>query len=102
MIIASVFLTACPPTAETIRPKPIEPNDTDWCTAGCEYLSTLPGQDGNLGCLESRPLNLPDGGVVSCQQFCEETQKKGRALSPKCWVEEVKKCSDIEPVCRHK
>lgn len=101
VLIIALFLAGCPVSTDPLRPAPIEPKDTDWCEAGCKYLDSLPGQDGNLGCLESRPLQLPDGGMVSCKQFCEETQRKGRALSPKCWVEKVKKCEDIEPVCRH-
>lgn len=100
IVLLGLVVAGCPPMQEPVRPAPVEPKDTDWCERGCKHLDSLPGQDGKQGCLESRPLPLPDGGVVSCQKFCEDTQKKGRALSPKCWAKKVNKCEDIELLCR--
>ena len=100
IIILSVLLIGwnCN-TSNTPVPHPVEPSDTNYCEAGCKHLMDLPGQDGQKGCLEARPLQLPDGKFQSCKDFCTETQKNGRALSPKCWLE-VKECSAIETQCR--
>lgn len=98
-IIITTILISCIPKNEVVKPSPKEPEDTEWCKAGCEHLMTLPGQDGLPGCIEGRPLYISTGETVSCEQFCRETQEKGRALNPKCWTT-LNKCEDIETICR--
>lgn len=98
-IFLSILFWGCMPPQNVIKPDPQEPEDTDWCGRGCAHLSTLEGQDGLQGCLESRPLYLNDGTKVSCEQFCIETQEKGRALNPKCWTT-LNACEDLETICR--
>lgn len=80
------------------KPNIVIPSDISSCKAGCDYLDTLPGQDGKKGCLESRPLIEKDGGIISCEEFCTITEKNGRALNPKCWTT-LKSCDEIE-ACR--
>ena len=98
-LIIVISFISCIPRDNIVRPEPKEPEDTDWCKAGCEHLMTLPGQDGLPGCVEGRPLYLSNGGKVSCEQFCVETQQKGRALNPKCWTT-LNSCEDLETTCR--
>lgn len=91
-----LVMTGCP---ATLRPNPVVPTDTDWCGKGCDHLMTLTGRDGQQGCEEARPLNMPDGSVVSCEEFCKETQDNGRSIHPSCWVD-VTDCNLIEMQCR--
>jgi len=74
---------------------PKTPQDTEWCSVGCKHLQTLTGRDGKAGCEESRSLDGPNGEIVTCEQFCRESQDKGRNLYPSCWAE-AKSCTDIE------
>lgn len=91
--IGMVVLIGCPSTPAS--PSPKVPTDTDWCKPGCEHLQRLPGRDGSLGCEEARVLELPGGEIVTCEQFCKETQNAGRNLYPSCWVKATK-CEDVE------
>lgn len=83
----------CTPEPQTPIPQP--PPDTDYCKPGCEHLQQLTGRDGRPGCEEARVLELPGGEIVTCQEFCENTQKAGHFLYPSCWVK-VNKCDEIE------
>lgn len=97
LILCSCIILGCyelPP-----RPIPVEPDDTGYCDPGCKHLKTLKGRDNKIGCEESRDLIMPSGDIVSCLDFCEETQRNGRSLHPRCWVE-IKECKDIERKCR--
>lgn len=91
LMIASVLI-ACPIPQ---RGEPQAPNDTEYCALGCAHLLKLPGRDGNPGCEEARVLELPGGELLTCEQFCVETQDKGRSLCPSKWLE-AKSCSEIE------
>ena len=92
-----LLLISC---CENMDPKPniVVPTDINYCKAGCEHIANLPGQDGKKGCLESRDLIFPDGGKESCEEFCISTEKNGRAIEPKCWVN-LQSCDQIE-TCR--
>lgn len=87
--------------AASCNPQPVIhpeiPTDTDYCKTGCEYLLTLPGRDGHPGCEEARVLELPSGDILTCEQFCVDTQNRGRSLCPSRW-KEAKTCEDIEPL----
>lgn len=80
-------------------PNPVIPTDTYACKAGCDHLLTLTGRDGHPGCEEARVLELPNGDIKTCEQFCTETQNNGRSIHPSCWVT-LTKCNDIETSCR--
>ena len=41
-----------------------------------------------------------DGGTMTCQAFCEYELKNSVPLNPKCLVENLKDCSQIETICR--
>ena len=110
VIVAAVFVgtltytgVGCPgqatktvsPSASVDGPSPVKPSDTEWCSTGCKYLKMLPGRDGTMGCEESRVLELPNGDILTCEEWCTREQKAGRNLYPSCWPK-AKKCSDIE------
>ena len=83
-------------TPAKFTPTPIDAVSTSYCKPGCDHLKSLPGQDGKLGCLESRNLVYPhDAGVQTCEQYCVERMNEGRDMRAKCWVS-VSKCEDIE------
>lgn len=86
-----------PGGASTSSTAPMVPPDTNQCHSGCEALARLTGRDGKPGCEESRPLELPGGGSMTCEQWCTGEQKLGRELSPSCW-KNVTKCQDVETV----
>lgn len=96
-----VFLIAsCYPVALVPDPKTPTEDDIKYCDIGCKHLQSLVGRDGAMGCEESRDLIYPSGAVETCRQFCEDTQRNGRWLNPKCWANEVTKCEEIETKCR--
>ena len=86
LIGLAILLFAAFSLGATCRPvpTPIEPLDTADCHAACVNLR-------NLGCVEGQPLE--DG--TSCREFCEETQRSGHALRPKC-VMKISMCVDID------
>ena len=69
------------------KPVVIVPDDTDQCPAACENLRSL-------GCEAGQTLE--DG--TTCEQFCEETQKRGHALDPTC-LATIKSCGEIASKC---
>ena len=116
LFLIPFLLIGCPAQEPEIpRPVPFTDDDPQWCKAGCDNLRSLPGQDGELGCLESRPLIHPQlcqiesecevGKCVrahcteTCEEFCQDTIKNGRFLGPKCWST-IKSCDQIETTCR--
>ena len=88
----AMALFACP---QPQRGVPQEPTDTEYCGIACTHLLSLEGRDGNPGCEEARVLELPDGDILTCEQFCIDTQKRGRSLCPSKWME-AKECEDVE------
>lgn len=102
LFIIGFIISICACNSQQIpKPQPQIPTDSDSCEPGCQHLSQLPGQDGNLGCFETRPLQMPDGTTKSCKDYCLERQAAGRSLHPSCWIS-LTSCSDIEKVCRQK
>jgi hypothetical protein len=93
IILSILFIiSSC---SEVNNPSPIVPSDTPWCKVGCEHLQHLTGKDGQIGCEESRSLELPGGDMITCEQFCTETQNSGRNLYPSCWAT-AKSCNELE------
>lgn len=98
-IISALFLGlsaliaggGCPPAKVSSQ----VPTDADWCKPGCEHLQQLVGRDGHQGCEESRSLDMPDGEIVTCEEFCKQTETAGRNMFPSCWTL-VKTCDEIE------
>ena len=72
-------------------PTPPVPPDTDKCVSACANLT-------KLHCSEGDPIKMSDGSVVTCEQFCRDTQNQGVYLNPDC-VSKVTKCSDVETKC---
>jgi hypothetical protein len=116
VVLIPFLLIGCPnQPPEPPRPVPFADDDPSWCKAGCDNLRSLPGQDGEPGCLESRPLireqlcqihaECEVGQCIlahcqeSCEDFCKVTIENGRFLGPKCWST-IKSCEEIETVCR--
>lgn len=94
-LVFTMILLACP--VQEI-PKPQIPMDTESCEVGCSYLLSLKDErDGHPGCQEARVLELPDGDILTCKQFCEDTQNRGRSLCPSRW-KEAKQCGDVEKI----
>jgi hypothetical protein len=95
-------LNSCP--SSPILPAPPEVIDADMCKPACDHLK-------ELGCEEGEPVDTgedcPPGmgckdascieGVcmVTCERFCEETEKNGVWLNPTCVVN-VASCDKIE------
>lgn len=104
-LIALLLTISCQPGGTSnpgpnveVVPNIVVPQDINYCKPGCDNLSKLTGPDQKPGCLESRPLIYSDGGVQSCEDFCTMTEKNGKELSPKCWVN-IQSCDEIE-FCR--
>lgn len=72
-------------------PAPPTPPNSDRCVNACSHLTLLK-------CPEAEPIKLADGSVVTCEQFCRETQQQGVWLNPAC-VETVKTCAEVETKC---
>lgn len=65
------------------------------CDQACDYARQLPGQDGQMGCLEARSFWTPEGYLISCEEFCQESQQHGKNLQPSCWLK-AHSCQEIE------
>jgi hypothetical protein len=100
-----LFLLIGCPGKPTEAPRPWFPDDDPrWCEAACDHLRSLKGQDGEVGCIESRPVihdqicqmdfECEAGKCVRarCTESCEEACDTTRA---KCWVS-VKSCAKAE------
>lgn len=72
----------------------------EWCGMGCFHLQHLIGRDGLPGCEESRSLPGLNGEVITCEQFCRDTENNGRELSPDCWIQ-VNSCSELDELRKH-
>jgi hypothetical protein len=108
MAVISVFIFGCAHCSST--PNPPIPNDSSYCAAACTKMF-------DLGCEEGQPLDTPlidgrctqgmptddvDGGIIcrtECAAFCESIQSSLVWLHPKCIVEKVTQCSEIETLC---
>lgn len=99
LILLMTCMVGCPPAPVIKDPTTPTDEDIQACKPGCEYLMTLTGRDGQPGCEEARPIIFNDGHVSSCQEFCEDIQRQGRMLNPKCWMT-VQSCEEIEDKCR--
>lgn len=40
-----------------------------------------------------------DGGIMTCKEFCEYEMSNSVQLNPKCIVEKVTECSQVETIC---
>lgn len=89
----ALILIACPVPVPPGEPQ--APNDSEYCGLGCAHLLKLEGRDGAPGCEEARVLELPDGDILTCEQFCLDTQKRGRSLCPSSWLKATQ-CEDVE------
>ena len=84
IFVVSLFLAGCP------RPLPVprEPPDTHLCPAACAKLD-------KLGCEEAEPIEMRDGSMVTCTEFCVDLQQKGHWLNPTC-VSEISSCEGMD------
>ena len=105
LIALALFATNCIGCPPNITPDPIVIVDTNMCQPACTNLRAL-------GCEEGTPIftgepcnagmGCSDGATcidymckVTCERFCEDTQKNGVWLNPTC-VTKITDCSDIE------
>lgn len=44
-------------------------------------------------------VETENGGKMSCKEFCEYEMRNSVQLNPKCLVENLKECSEIETIC---
>jgi len=107
VLFASALLVGCPHPVdrEAPGPRPINPPDTDLCSAMCQHLG--PKDKGGLGCEEGMPVydsdkpgpaNVPN---TSCEDFCKTSQDRGVFLNPRC-LKLVPSCDKIEEFRKHK
>ena len=87
ILFALAVLTGASCQRPSQMPVVIQPDDTADCGAGCAHLKKLGCPEGDV---------LPNG--TTCKAWCEETQKKGHALGPSCWVT-VKECTNLDAKC---
>lgn len=81
-------LGGCPHTY-TGPDRPVVPQDTHMCGAGCERLM-------ELGCPEAEGSEPED--PESCRKDCEYVQENGLSVSPSCWAE-MTDCDQLETDC---
>ena len=81
----------------------IEPKDGDYyCGPACDAMKNeLINDDGGIGCSPlGDPVELEDGGTISCEQWCIELIYNGIDFNPECIATKIKKCEEIESICR--
>ncbi len=97
-----LFLFGCDPKK---IPVIHTPDDTETCPDACAHLrklrceeaSTVPNAWCENGSIPKKS-GCSDGsapGDLTCERFCEQTQKKGHALTPTCVVR-IGRCADLE------
>lgn len=87
LTVSTLFLLLTVACDREVVPDPHIPTDTHNCAPACANLQ-------RLSCPEGDDLEV-DGKVVTCADFCEETQKKGHALNPTC-VAKINTCGAID------
>jgi len=95
---ALALLLACSPSKDPPTPQPPVPPDTDLCGAVCAHLANLHCEEGSpvYDSDEPGPRGVPN---LSCQAFCEKTQKRGVYVNPTCILKVTsvtKGCPEVE------
>jgi hypothetical protein len=96
-----LILTACsgvPRDPEpVIRPQP----GGEYCDAACHAMhDTLRKEDGGIGCSPlGDPVQLPDGGMMSCPDWCQSILDNGVYFDFQCIATKIGYCSEIDTVC---
>jgi hypothetical protein len=73
---------------------------------GIEYCEAMCNKFKELQCVgyyEDLQVPLEDGNTetFTCVQFCEYEQRNSVQLNPKCLVEQLTNCADIELICKN-
>jgi hypothetical protein len=110
LFLSSMLLLGCANCGQSDPVIPI-PTDIDQCSAACDKMKSLKCEEGDDivtpltsdgRCSQGLPDDGPDGSIIcltTCKEFCQQTMQKGVFLEPKCIVEKVVVCSDIEEKC---
>lgn len=90
-ILLSIIIISClTKQVNPVKP-PVIPTDTALCPDACIHLR-------QLNCEEGNDLIMKTGRVVTCEQFCKDTQDTGIWLNPSCIIN-ITECDSVEKVC---
>lgn len=97
ILFACIFMISCLNCIKAAEdPKPrvsIEPG-IDYCSRMCDLFKSL-------DCAPYyEDISLGDGTVMTCTEFCVYEMSNSIPLNPKCYVEQLQNCEDIETICQ--
>jgi len=94
IIFTSIGCTNCGIINQDPMPHVVVYDGTEYCQPMCEKFKEL----GCAGYWEDIVDN--DGGIITCQSFCSYELYNGINLNPKCFVDTLKYCAEIESICK--
>lgn len=86
----------CGPDPEDPKPHVTPVPGVELCDAACDHMAVV-GPDGGA-CEEALPVETPDGGSVSCADFCRYQHENGVYWNTEC-LTNITDCAEIESVC---
>lgn len=81
-----------PDPAPVVTPVP----GVELCDEACDQMAVV-GPDGGA-CEEALPVETPDGGSVSCADFCRYQHENGVYWNTEC-LTTITDCAEIESLC---
>lgn len=91
LIFAATLLFACAGPGEDPAPHVTPVCGIELCGEACTHMA-------ELGCEEGTPVELPDGGSMSCSEFCQYEHENGVYWNTECIVS-ITTCEQIESKC---
>jgi len=96
-VLSALLVSAtCGPDPEDPKPHVRPVPGAELCDEACARMAAV-GPDGGA-CEEGGPVAMPDGGSISCTEFCVYQHDNGVYWNTECLVA-ISECSEIEAVC---
>jgi hypothetical protein len=91
-----VISATCGPAHEDPAPHVTPVPGVELCDEACARMAVV-GPDGG-SCEEALPVELPDGGSMTCVEFCVYEHDNGVYWNTEC-LTAINECAEIESSC---
>lgn len=95
-LVLPFVLLACGVNGGEPEPHVTPVPGVELCAEACAHMAEV-GPDGG-SCEEAKPVPLPDGGSLSCTDFCVYEHENGVYWNTDC-LTKISNCAEIETVC---
>lgn len=100
LIVPCALLCSCAGWFSQDPAPVIVPIPSDQCVAACDVLVNKLAPVGKpIGCDEGKPVQLKDGGIMGCADFCKYQHDNGVDWNNDCIINKAQNCEEIETVC---